>query len=111
MISFAALADPTRFHIVEMLALHGRMGVGQINKEFKISAPAISQHLKVLKEASLVRVEVNAQQRIYSLNQSGITEIENWISKMRQLWEYRLDALDALLQEEYAKTTKPKRKK
>lgn len=111
MMIFAALAEPTRFHIVEMLAEHGRMPVSQINKEFKISAPAISQHLKVLKEANLVSVEVNAQQRIYSLNQSGVTEIEYWISKIRQLWEQQFDALDALLKEEMVINKKSKRRK
>lgn len=111
MMTFAALADPTRFHIVEMLAMHGRMGVGQINKEFKVSAPAISQHLKVLKEAKLVKVEINAQQRIYMLNPDGIAEIDDWLTKMRRMWEARFDALEATLKEEDAKTTKPKRKK
>jgi DNA-binding transcriptional ArsR family regulator len=111
MMTFAALADPTRFHIVEILAEGGRMPVSQINKRFKISAPAISQHLKVLKEAKLVRVEINAQQRIYMLNPDGIAEIEHWLTKMRRMWESRFDALDALLKAEDAKTTKPKRKK
>ena len=110
MIIFSALAEPTRFHIVEMLAEHGRMPVSQINKEFKISAPAISQHLKVLKEAKLVRVEIKAQQRIYMLNPDGIAEIEHWLTKMQRMWEERLDALDALLKEENVKTTKSKRK-
>jgi DNA-binding transcriptional ArsR family regulator len=106
MMTFAALADPTRFHIVEMLAESGRMPVGQINKQFKISPPAISQHLKVLKEAKLVRVEINAQQRIYMLNPDGIAEIEQWLTKMRRMWEARFDALDALLKEEATKITK-----
>lgn len=114
--TFAALADPTRFHIVEMLAAHGRMPVGQISKQFNISPPAVSQHLKVLKEAKLVRVEVNAQQRIYMLNPEGITEIEDWIGKMRRMWEKRFDALDALLKEEAERNNhkpgyNPKRKK
>src|SRR5688572_15259558 len=110
MMTFAALADPTRFHIVEMLAESGRMPVSQISKHFTISPPAISQHLKILKEAKLVRVEINAQQRIYTLNPDGIAEIENWLTNMRRMWEKRFDALDALLLEENAKPTKPKGK-
>jgi len=108
MLALSALADPTRFQIVEMLANNGRMPVSQIGKRFTISPPAISQHLKVLKEANLVCVEVQAQQRIYSLNPAGIGEIEDWISKTKRIWEARLDRLDALLKEE---TTKPKRRK
>lgn len=111
MLAFSALAEPTRFQIVEMLAKNGRMPVSQIGKRFTVSAPAISQHLKVLKEANLVQVEVKAQQRIYSLNQSGITEIEDWISQMKKMWEARFDALDALLKEEMQKTQKQKRKR
>ena len=106
--TFSALAEPTRFHIVEMLAVNGRMPVSQIGKRFTLSPPAISQHLKVLKEANLVCVEVQAQQRIYSLNPAGICEIEDWVSKMKQLWEQRFDALDELLKEEMKKTTKTK---
>ena len=116
MLAFSALADPTRFQIVEMLAKHGRMPVGQIGKRFAISPPAVSQHLKVLKEARLVQVEVSAQQRIYMLNSQGIAEMEGWLSKVRKVWEARFNALDALLMEEHAKTaskktTKRKRKK
>ena len=109
---FAALAEPTRFHIVEMLAANGRMPVAAIGKRFSISPPAISQHLKVLKEAKLVCVEVQAQQRIYSLNPAGITEIEDWALKMKRFWEVRFDALDKLLMEEVKKIDpKQKRKK
>jgi DNA-binding transcriptional ArsR family regulator len=113
MLAFNALSDPTRFRIVEMLAKNGQMPVADIGKKFSVSAPAISQHLKVLKAANLVHVQVKAQQRIYSLNQSGITEIEDWISKMKHLWEQRFDALEALLKEEVKKptSTKLRRKK
>ena len=97
MIAFSALADPTRLHIVELLALNGRLPAKQISKHFTASPPAISQHLKVLKQANLVQVEVNGQQRIYSLNPQGITEIEQWISKMRDLWEHRFNTLEQLL--------------
>jgi DNA-binding transcriptional ArsR family regulator len=109
MITFSALADPTRFHIVEMLASNGCMPVADIGKRFTISPPAISQHLKVLKKAKLVRVEVRGQQRIYSLNRDGIAEIEDWASKMKQVWKVHFDALDKLLKTEMKKTTKRKK--
>lgn len=109
MLTLTALAEPTRFRIVEMLAAHGGMAASQISKRFRTSPPAISQHLKVLKEAKLVRVKVQGQQRIYSLNTTGIAEIEKWISKLRILWEGRLNALDELLKEEVKHTKKRKK--
>jgi DNA-binding transcriptional ArsR family regulator len=109
MMSFAALADPTRFHIVEMLAVNGRMAVGDIRKAFAVSAPAISQHLKVLKEARLVNVEVKAQQRIYQLNPAGIAEIGDWTEKMRKSWEKRLDRLESLIEAENLQSANPKK--
>jgi DNA-binding transcriptional ArsR family regulator len=111
MIAFTALADPTRFKIVELLATHGRMPVSQIGKRFTVSPPAISQHLKVLKEANLVSVEIKAQQRIYMLNQDGISEIEDWVSKMKEMWTARFDALDELLKAETKNPQKNKKSK
>ncbi len=111
MMAFSALSDSTRFHIVEMLATQGRMPVSQIGKRFTVSAPAISQHLKILKAANLVQVEVQAQQRFYSLNPAGIIEIGDWVSKMRQFWELRFDALDELLKQEQATSKKKKTQK
>ena len=103
MFVFTALADPNRLRILEMLAERGRMAAGQICRQFTISPPAVSQHLKVLKKANLVRVEVKAQQRIYTLNDSGISQLEAWTAKMRRSWNERFDALDALLEEELMK--------
>lgn len=96
--ALTALAEPTRLRIVEILAECGRMPASAIGREFTISAPAISQHLKVLKEARLVTVEVRAQQRIYALNDTGLGEIETWVADIRRTWEERFSALDALLE-------------
>ena len=109
MLALSALAESTRFHIVELLAAHGEMSASQIGKRFRISPPAISQHLKVLKEAKLVHVKVQAQQRIYSLNTVGISEIEKWVGQLRILWEGRLNALDEMLKAEIKKTRKEKK--
>ena len=94
---FAALAEPTRRQILEMLAAEGQLTATDIASRFKVSAPAISQHLKVLREANLVLVERRAQQRIYRLNTEAVREIENWAGWMRRRWERRLDALDTFL--------------
>jgi len=95
--TFTALSDPTRRSILEMLAERGALAAGDIYAEFDATAPAISQHLKVLREAELVSVEKRAQQRIYSVNAKGLDDMERWINEMRRYWSERFDMLDALL--------------
>jgi DNA-binding transcriptional ArsR family regulator len=90
---FAALAEPTRRSIVEMLG-QGALSAGEIGARFKVSAPAISQHLKVLKEAGLVRVEVSGQRRIYRLDPAGLDEFDAWVRKVRGFWGPKLDDLE-----------------
>lgn len=91
--SFTALADPTRRRIVEMLG-DGELSAGDIARRFEVSAPAISQHLKALKSARLVRVRIDAQRRIYALDPEGLNEIDLWLAQVRRFWNPRLDALD-----------------
>ena len=93
MLSFAALADPTRRRIVEMLA-RGPLSAGEIAARFTISPSAISQHLKLLRAARLVRATVAAQQRIYELDAEGLAEIEAWLDGVGPLWRKRLEALE-----------------
>lgn len=94
--SLAALADPTRRRIVEILA-QGRLPAGDIAKRFDMSPPAVSQHLKTLKRAHLVRARVEAQRRIYELDPAGFTELEQWLGGIKQFWHGRLDALERQL--------------
>lgn len=91
---FAALADPTRRRIIETLA-RGPLSSGEIAGRFDISAPAISQHLKALRAAKLVRVRVEAQWRIYELDKEGVDELASWVDGLRRFWTGKLDALDA----------------
>lgn len=101
--SFTALADPNRRRIVEMLAASGHLSASEIGRHFQISAPAVSQHLKVLREAGLVQVEKKAQQRIYSVAPAGFNEMEQWMQHMRAFWDSRFEALDKLLKAEQQK--------
>ena len=94
---FAALAEPNRRRIIEMIARNGEMASTDISKEFDISAPAVSQHLKILREAQLLQMEKRAQQRIYRINPEGVDEMWEWLNQMRQYWNARFDALDKLL--------------
>lgn len=97
--AFSALAQPTRRGIVEMLARRGQLSASEIYDQFSVSPPAISQHLKVLRDAELVSVEKRAQQRLYRINPEAIDEIEVWISKLKKQWNSRLDMLARVLTE------------
>ncbi len=96
MLAFTALSDPTRRRIVELLA-EGERSAGELGECFDISAPAISQHLKVLKEAHLVQVRAEAQRRIYALDPTGLEELEGWVHRIRGFWSERLDVLEQRL--------------
>jgi DNA-binding transcriptional ArsR family regulator len=98
-LTFAALADPTRRAIVETLA-SGALTSGEIAGRFKVSAPAISQHLKTLRNAGLVRVTPKAQQRIYELDLTGVDAVAGWAAQIRRFWASRLDALADRIDEE-----------
>lgn len=102
---FYALADPTRRKILELLANRGELPAAEIYANFTVSHPAISQHLKVLREANLVTVEKRAQQRIYQINPETMLELEDWSKQLAHQWNQRLDALEALIKVEKAKVT------
>ena len=111
--SLIALADPNRRRMVEMLAA-GELAAGEIGTAFDISAPAISQHLKVLKEANIVTVRVDGQRRIYALDPTGFAEIDQWLSSVRRFWIPKLDELERQIQrhkDEQAKKPTPKPRK
>ena len=96
--TFAALADPTRRQIIESLAAR-ETSFGQLADKFEMSRPAVSQHLKVLRDAGIVMARVDAQRRIYSLTDDSLDEIEAWLGKVRDFWSQRLDRLEQLLGE------------
>jgi len=91
--TLSVLADPTRQRIVEMLAAGSRSS-GDIARQFAVSAPAISQHLRALRDAKLVRVRAEAQKRIYELDPQGLSELAQWLNRVRGFWSGKLDALE-----------------
>ena len=93
---FVALADPTRRRIVEALTA-GPLSSGEIAARFPISAPAVSQHLKALRSAGLVRVRSEAQRRIYEIDPDGIEAVAGWADGIRRYWAARLAGLEAEL--------------
>ena len=96
---FAALADPTRRQIVESLAT-GEHSFGELADQFEMSRPAVSQHLKILKEASIVLSRPDAQRRLYRLNSSALEELETWVHRVHTFWTQSLDKLEQILVED-----------
>jgi DNA-binding transcriptional ArsR family regulator len=108
--SLAAIADPTRRRIVELLAERERTA-GELVEEFDLSAPAISQHLNVLREAGLVITHAEGQTRIQSLNPNGLDELDAWLHRTRSFWSRNLDALARELRAEDTATAKKGKRK
>ncbi len=107
--SLAALADPTRRRIVELLAERDR-AAGELVDEFDLSAPAISQHLNVLREAGLIVTRAEGKARIQSLNPAGLDELEAWLQRTRRFWSRRLDALERELRAEDERAAKARKR-
>ena len=101
--TFTALAEPTRRTILERLVANGNMSATDIYRGFAASPPAISQHLKVLREANLVRVEKRAQQRIYYINPEPMRELEKWVQQFAAKLEDQYQRLDQILEIEKQK--------
>jgi DNA-binding transcriptional ArsR family regulator len=102
---FFAVSDPTRRKILELLARRGELSATEIYMEFNVSHPAISQHLKILRQAGLVKVEKHAQQRIYKINPQPVLALEDWTKQLTQQWNQRLDLLEEIIKQEKEKTT------
>jgi DNA-binding transcriptional ArsR family regulator len=103
---FVALSDPTRRAILEILASRGELTATDIYEQFSVSPQAISQHLKVLREAKLVMMEKRAQKHLYSLNLQTLSQFETWVQQTRQRWEERFEVLDKVLDAEKQKRVK-----
>jgi DNA-binding transcriptional ArsR family regulator len=91
--ALAALADPTRRELVALLA-EGERPAGELAGRFAVSRPAISRHLRVLREAGLVHARTEGRRRVYALDPRPLRELDDWLQPYRDLWAQRLDALD-----------------
>jgi DNA-binding transcriptional ArsR family regulator len=99
---FAVLADPIRLEIIEMLA-KGDHTSGDIAAKFPVTGPAISRHLRVLRESGIAVYRQDAQSRIYSLNPEPLGTVADWTSRVTQLWRERFDALGQYLDKAHEK--------
>jgi len=87
------LAEPHRRHILDLLR-DGERSVNELVLGLGLSQPGVSKHLRVLRDAGLVRVRVDGQRRLYGLRPQPLTELDEWLEPYRRLWGDRLDALE-----------------
>jgi DNA-binding transcriptional ArsR family regulator len=95
--TLAALADPIRREIVEVLLEHPQ-DAGTIARRFPVSRPAVSRHLRVLRESGIVRSETIAQRRVYHVETAPLEELDDWLTHYRQFWTDRFDKLEEHLE-------------
>ncbi|HLK24603.1 MAG TPA: metalloregulator ArsR/SmtB family transcription factor, partial [Caulobacteraceae bacterium] len=94
-----AIAEPHRRHILGLLS-RGELPAGEVVDAMGMSQPGVSKHLKLLREAGLVRMRADGQRRLYSLDPARLAELDAWLEPYRRLWRDRLDALEAHLMRE-----------
>jgi DNA-binding transcriptional ArsR family regulator len=94
--AFDVLGDPVRRRILELLA-DGERASGEvvevIQAEFGISQPAVSQHLKVLRDSGFANVRADGPRRLYTVDATPLKEVDEWVERFRGFWEHKLDAL------------------
>ena len=96
--SFAVLAEPTRREILDLLR-DGERPVGDLVDRLAISQPAVSKHLRVLRDAGLVEVRADAQRRLYRVRPQPLAEIDEWLAPYRRLWSRSFDRLERHLED------------
>jgi DNA-binding transcriptional ArsR family regulator len=103
---FEIIAEPNRRAILSLL-VSSQQSVGDIERRLQMSQPAVSKHLRVLREAGIVEATVDGQRRLYRLKPDSLREIDDWLKPFRQFWSAHVDALERHLDQ----THKPKSKK
>ena len=91
--TFQALGQPSRQAILDLLR-DGERPVGELVDRLRLSQPAVSKHLRVLKEAGIVEARANAQRRLYRIRPEPLAELDEWLATYRQLWATHLDRLE-----------------
>lgn len=98
---FDILADPSRRRILALL-LEGERSAGDLVEALEMSQPAVSKHLKVLRDAGFAAMRPDAQRRLYRLRPEPLAEIDAWLEPFRRYWAYKLDNLERYLDQEGA---------
>jgi DNA-binding transcriptional ArsR family regulator len=108
--AFQIVAEPSRRAILALLA-SSHLSVGQIERQLHLSQPAVSKHLRVLRDAGFVESQVDAQRRLYRLNPEPLLELDAWLAQFRRLWSAHVDALERYLEVMDDVTPAPKKSK
>ena len=108
--AFQALADPTRRAVLDLLR-RGALPAGQIAREFPVSRPAISKHLRLLRRARLVEERREGRHRLYRLNAEPLRGVDAWLNEYRNFWQSNLTRLKAFVETEDEKQSAHSRKK
>ena len=90
---FQVLGEPSRQAILDLLR-DGERPVGELVDQLQLSQPAVSKHLRVLREAGLVEARADAQRRLYRVRAEPLVELDDWLATYRRLWSTRLDRLE-----------------
>lgn len=106
--TFEIVAEPNRREILDLLRRRDRP-VHELVAELGLSQPAVSKHLRVLRESGLVTASVDAQRRVYRLQAAPLRELDSWVAPYRQYWEGNLDALERHLARMDARSERSKR--
>lgn len=93
---FQAIADPNRRRIIELIAVQPQ-NLNAIAENFKISRPAVSQHVKILRECGLVEVQKQGRERVCTARMEKLDEVTAWVEKYRNFWNNKLDNLEQFL--------------
>lgn len=110
---FEVIAEPSRRAILSLLA-SSEQSVGEIERQLRIPQPAVSKHLRVLRDAGFVESTVDAQRRLYRLKPEPLQEVDAWLAQFRRFWSAHVDALerhlDRMEQSEEEQTRRAKKK-
>ena len=107
---YRAISDPSRRTILDLLRDAGEMAAKALQEHFSFSQPALSKHLRLLREASLVQVRQEGRQRLYRLDATKLAEVHDWVAHYEAFWTGALDRLGGVLEELDAEGTKASRK-
>ena len=107
-IAFAALSDPTRRSVLDLLRQRSRPA-GQIAAMFPVSRPAISKHLRLLRRAQLVRERREGRHRVYELNPDPLKAVDSWIAEYRTFWQKNLASLRNFVESEQSRDARQRR--
>ena len=101
---YAAIVDPTRRALLLRLAKEGEKNATELLEPFSISQPAISKHLRVLREAGLIRSRKEGRLRIYEVEADELRQVYDWVSHFEKYWDEKLDALGDYLNQQKRRT-------